>query len=460
MTPAADPPVKRKPSLASRFFRSVAIMLSVNVLVTFVALELIADQFDATLLNGELAREVQVIKGQITKAQVETWRTALVTALYVPDGDVTAELPPMFAGRTSPFAGEVEVGTRTYLVVLERLADPPGNLHVALDISFFGKFERQLHQVTMVVGAAMVLFGVLLAQIGAKHVVQPLAQLTREIAGLRPGSALGTVYTSYRDRELAEIARTIDNLLRELDAHAKRERGLISLASHELRTPVTVIAGALDVLAGRDTLCADDARVVARIRRATDEMGADIEALLALARRPSQHRSVEAFAPVDLADIARSVLHELEGGMPADACRVQLLVTEPAPEVVADPALVRMLLRNLIQNAVHHTRGSVEVKVGPGGVTISDHGPGLPPLVLAQLAANNDAPDGGLGLFIVQLICERLGWRLDIRRSDTGGTVLALLVGDSRDTAQAASSWSSPRCSCQTQFSSDIGQRF
>ena len=57
-----------------------------------------------------------------------------------------------------------------------------------------------------------------------------------------------------------------------------------------------------------------------------------------------------------------------------------------------------------------------------------DSGPGLPPQVLEQLAVGRGAPDGGLGLFIVQLICERLGWRLDIRRSDAGGTVLALQV--------------------------------
>lgn len=428
MTPAAALPAKRRPSLARRAFRTVAVLLGINVLFTFVAVELLADKFEVTLLHRELAQEVQAMKGQITQAQVQTLLTALVTALYVPDGEVTDALPPIFVGRTPPFAGEVEVGTRTYLVVLERVADPPGVLHLALDISFLEDHERWMQQMTLAVGAAMLVFGLLLARIGTRRVVQPLVRLSRAIGGLRPDRPLEAVHTDYEDRELAQIAQAVDHLLKALDAHAKREKELVSLASHELRTPVAVIAGALDVLARRATLCDDDARTVARIQRATDGMRADIEALLAVARPTSPRHSAETAVPVDLAANARSVIRELEYGAPTDAGRARLSVVEPVPAVAADPALVRMLLRNLIQNALRHTPGGVDVEVRSEGVTISDRGPGLPPQVLGQLAVGRSAPDGGLGLFIVQLICERLGWRLDIRRSDAGGTVLALQV--------------------------------
>ena len=314
------------------------------------------------------------MKGQITRAKVQTLRTALVTALYVPDGEVTDALPPVFDGRTPPFAGEVEVGTKTYLVLLERVADPPGVLHMALDISFLEDHERWMQQMTLAIGAAMLVFGLLLARIGTQRVVQPLARLSRAIGGLRPDRPLDALRTDYEDHELAEIAQAVDQLLKALYAHAKREKDLVSLASHELRTPVAVIAGALDVLARRATLCDDDARTVARIQRATDGMRADIEALLAVARPASPRYSAEAAVPVDLADNARSVIHELEYGAPTDAGRARLSVVEPVPAVAADPALVRMLLRNLIQNALRHTPGGVDVEVRSEGVTISDRG--------------------------------------------------------------------------------------
>lgn len=439
MTAAAALPAKRRPSLARRAFRTVAVVLGINVLVTFVAVELIADKFEVTLLHRELAQEVQAMKGQISGPRVQTLRTALVTALYVPDGEVTGALPPIFVGRAPPFAGEVELGTRTYLVLLERVADPPGVLHMALDISFLEDHERWMQQMTLAVGAAMLVFGLLLARIGARRVVQPLQRLNRAIGGLRPDRPLEAVLTGFEDRELAEIAQAVDQLLKTLDGHAKREKELVSLASHELRTPVAVIAGALDVLARRATLCDEDARTVARIQRATDGMRADIEALLAVARPAGPRHSAEAAVPVDLAASARNVIGALEDASPTDAGRARLSVVEPAPAVAADPALVRMLLRNLIQNAMRHTREVVDVEVGPEGVIISDRGPGLPPPVLEQLAAHRGAPESGLGLFIVRLTCERLGWRLDVRRSDAGGTVLALRVSDVPSVAHPAS---------------------
>jgi signal transduction histidine kinase len=439
-TPAVPLPVARRSSLARRLFRSVVVMLSLSVLAAFVAVELIADESEVTLLRGEFAREVDALKEQIAGAHVQTWRMVLFTAVYVPDGDVTDALPPMFVGHTAPFAGEVSMGASTYLVVLDRVAQPPGTLHVALDISFLEDHERWMQQVTIVVGVAVASFGLLLAHIATKRLVRPLARLTHEVTGLRPDRLKDhAVYSGYEDRELAEIAQAINNLLTDLDAHLKREKGLISLASHELRTPVTVISGALDVLARRDTLCDEDARVIARIRRATDEMRSDIEALLALARRGGPRHPSVSGAQVDLAESVRGVISELERATPADASRIRLLLEAPGTLVVADPSLVRMLFRNLIQNAIRHTRGGVDIGVGPGGVTVSDHGPGLPPAVLGQLAASDSAPDGGLGLFIVQLICERLGWRLDILRSDAGGTVLALQVGGMARIAHAAS---------------------
>ncbi len=63
MTTAAALPATRRPSLARRLFRTVAAILGISVLVTFVAVELIANKFEVTLLHRELALEVQAMKG-------------------------------------------------------------------------------------------------------------------------------------------------------------------------------------------------------------------------------------------------------------------------------------------------------------------------------------------------------------------------------------------------------------
>jgi len=92
-------------------------------------------------------------------------------------------------------------------------------------------------------------------------------------------------------------------------------------------------------------------------------------------------------------------------------------------------ALVRMLLRNLVQNAVRHTRGQVRVDIAASQLTVSDDGGGLPAHVRERLSApqsSRQLPEDGLGLFIVRLICERLGWRYRVLDRTPLGTVFEL----------------------------------
>jgi signal transduction histidine kinase len=221
-------------------------------------------------------------------------------------------------------------------------------------------------------------------------------------------------------------------LLDALDAYVQREKALVSLASHELRTPVAVIAGALDVLEARGSLGEADRSTVARIRRAADEMRTDVEALLKLARRAGDgERAVR----VDLAAAAQAVIAELESSAPEHCGRIAGVFPSPSPSIDADPALVRMLLRNLIQNAIRHTGDGVRIELGERSLRIADRGEGLPEAIRARLVGEGDrnVPEDGLGLFIVRLICERLGWLLQIRRSDAGGTELDLVFAPADD---------------------------
>lgn len=165
------------------------------------------------------------MKGQITRAKVQTLRTALVTALYVPDGEVTDALPPVFDGRTPPFAGEVEVGTKDLPSLARACGRPAGCSTWHWTFRFSGVHERWMQQMTLAIGAAMLVFGLLLARIGTQRVVQPLARLSRAIGGLRPDQPLDALRTDYEDHELAEIAQAVDQLLEALYAHAETGEG-------------------------------------------------------------------------------------------------------------------------------------------------------------------------------------------------------------------------------------------
>lgn len=117
-----------------------------------------------------------------------------------------------------------------------------------------------------------------------------------------------------------------------------------------------------------------------------------------------------------------------------DACQRVVVDVTARASVVADPILVKMLLRNLIQNALQHTAGGVRVWLASGRIEISDQGKGLPEsyrrlLVERTMPAAEMAALPGFGLFIVTLVCERLGWQLAVPRNSAQGTRLHLRFG-------------------------------
>lgn len=414
-----------KASLARRLFRTIFSIVVVNVVVTLLAVEFIYEDVEDNILRLELGQERAFLEQHVTGARIQEWNTALLSATYVPDGE-SWNPPRMFVGREAPFFQEVEFGDATYLISIDRTENPPGIFYLARDISLLEDRESTTQVWMAVLGTGVVILGFVLARLGTRRVVGPLQSLARHIARIEPGTSLTRLTTPYEDEELANIAATLNELLVALDAYVRGEKSLVSLASHELRTPVAVIAGALDVLEQRGSLGTADQRTVARIRRAADEMRADVEALLKLARTAVDD---QAAVSVDLAECIGTVLAELESGDPEQRGRVDCLISPNAPTVCADPALVRMLLRNLIQNAIRHTRDRVRIEIDALGVSIADGGVGLPAEILARLVDHEarEVPDHGLGLFIVRLICERLGWELRVPKSDAAGTAIRLV---------------------------------
>src|SRR5690606_14770328 len=182
----------------------------------------------------------------------------------------------------------------------------------------------------------------------------------------------------------------------------------------ELRTPIAVMSGALDVLEQRNQLHPNDQATLRRLRRSCDEMRDNVNILLKLARRESGDQTREKF---DLRPAAQQVIDDLKISHQAGE-RVALIADE-AFWVNSDPVMVHMLLRNLIQNAVQHSPGDIRVVIANGTIAIQDQGSGLSPDQQAILQGKRRiASDGstisGLGLYIVTLMAERLNWTLEL----------------------------------------------
>ena len=411
-------------SIKSRIFRGVATVSIATTALLFIAVLFAYADLERAMLHLIFAEEETFVLSHLDHLQGKTLETANVSAAHVPNGSSITP-PALFSGLPIPYSGEVEHGDKAYIVHVNRVAD--GALYLAKDVTLFERREWLFRGVLSVIALVALGVGLVLANLTSRRIGQPMSRLADAVRRLAPGSGRsGADFpTDFREKELQEIAQAIARYLDELDAHTRRERRLLAMASHELRTPVAVIAGALDVVDKQGDPAAPTARrALCRIRAATDEMGAQLAAILALSRAPGK----TTLAATDMSIVVGGVIDDMD----AAGLETQRIVwSRPERPVLAmaDPVLAKMLVRNLLHNALQHAgTGRVTVDLNRHGLTVKDSGPGLPDAYKSLLggAVPTAAPEGAIGLYLVTLIAESLGWRPGVTDTPDGGTSIRL----------------------------------
>ena len=417
-------------SIAHRIYKVTIIISIISVVTMLVGILMVNEDLEDTLLGVEMIEErdffiaqhhdLTVAYQQIGLRQHLVWQPGSVQR---PAQNEALLLPAVFDSLPKPFSGEIKRDGQTYLVSITVL--PEGTLYIARDISHFEARERLFLVALWVVAGVIMLLAFVLATLSARSVIRPLRRLADQIQHVPVGTNMPGLDTEWRDSELATIAGAFNTFVAELEAYVRREKSLLNLASHELRTPIAVISGALDVLEQRGHLSPADQATLARVRRATHEMQSNVNVLLALARKPGH--SAQGHQSFSLATELGRVLEDLEASFPVKS-RVVFDITDPGM-VISDVVMARMLLRNLLQNALQHTALRVFVTLRPGQIEVRDEGPGLPAegrqvLQGTLQMTDSQGPVSGLGLYLVTLMAERLGWKVTLGDVPASGTVI------------------------------------
>jgi len=205
------------------------------------------------------------------------------------------------------------------------------------------------------------------------------------------------------DADVATLASSLYGFANRIAGYNQRERNFTRDASHELRSPLTVIKMSADMLADDASLGDFGQRSVQRIKRSTREMEALVEALLILARESDNGLTEEDFVVNDV------IRHELPDVMEMLEGRpIKLELEEPARFVLhGSPRVFAVLCWQLIRNACQQAEGgTVVITVMPGVVTVSHRG---------ESAPSNGANRHGFELAIAQRISERFHWPLELQ---------------------------------------------
>ena len=296
---------------------------------------------------------------------------------------------------------------------------------------------------------AGVLVGTIFAAVAgmavARGAMGPIADLTstaRRIATTRDPSL--RIPEPESDDEVAELARTLDQMLRQLDAArteteetVQRQREFVADASHELRTPLTSILANLELLEdslARDARSPDDSAAARSALRSSRRMSRLVGDLLLIARADAGRRG-EA-SSCDLSAIAAEALEEVEPVL--DGHRVEAEI-EPGTNVSGDPDQLHRMVVNLLENAVRHTPEGTEVRlrVSRNGaqalLEVSDDGPGLPEGMESKVferfvrgagpadSAGANGTGTGLGLSIVSAVATVHGGSVEAGEGPEGG---------------------------------------
>lgn len=299
-----------------------------------------------------------------------------------------------------------------------------GKLVTFIDID---ELETQQNNDAIVTGLVGIVFGALIAAvIGWLHtnLVRPVRDLSARMQAIDPAIKGQRLPTGYAQEEIQVIARASNAHLERVEKFIERERSLLDQASHEFRTPIAVIAGAVDVLRTQQ-LPATAQPALERIRGTIESLSEIMVALLYLAREnptsagPQEVTAMHMLLPKIVTDHEYLLTHK----------PVRLRVLDLEPTVIEAPeVMVRIAVGNLIRNAVENTsEGCIEVSLQDGVICISDSGIGFDPVEAARryrdsLRAAMPVRGQGLGMFLISRICDRFNWRFSIETPPLSGT--------------------------------------
>ncbi|MEB0078196.1 HAMP domain-containing sensor histidine kinase [Pseudomonas sp. CCI3.2] len=337
-------------------------------------------------------------------------------------GDLT-ELTPGFH--------EVYRGEKAYYAMAEIVG---GRRYVLLrDQRNFEKREKILFGIVFVGFILSILLAILLGRLLARRVMAPVVNLSRQVRYrdqiLELAPALSPNYA--RD-EVGELAVSFDATLGRLHAALVREKLFTSDVSHELRTPLMVLASSCELLLESSLLDDRSRNQVRRIARASAGMSQLVETFLMLARvegNESRHgpRSTLLDIAEELVDLWRKPI--AEKGLE--------LVFDPGKTLptLFNATLVHSVMGNLLRNAWHYTdAGFIRLTLNPHGFTVEDSGIGIPESLheaMFQPFVRGDEQRGeglGLGLSLVQRICDNQHWSVTLRSLEPSGCCFEVVL--------------------------------
>ena len=292
-------------------------------------------------------------------------------------------------------------------------------------------FERMERAVIFIIIIAMLLswgVAVITGRILAKKIIDPIQLLSERIKHIDQNGSDTPLKEQYSDDEIGELSSLFDKYNQKIHEFLKREKLFSSDVSHELRTPLMVISSSCELLLAQQEKNTPEYRQLQKIKTATDEMKELLSIFLALSRNSDIDAKLVSVECVLNKQYQKFLPMAEEKGL---TLQVQI---DEQPEQQYSEEYLNIIIRNLLVNAINYTNsGSVKMILNNDRVSVCDTGLGIPDDIRSKVfdpfvRSQSSLFDGmGLGLSIVQRICEKTGWKIQLDSEKNKGTCISII---------------------------------
>lgn len=298
---------------------------------------------------------------------------------------------------------------------------------------------RRITGTAFLAGTVSFILAALMAAFATRVLTRPLSALTDGAKRLEAGErGLRLKVPKSRD-ELQTLTESFNSLVTGLERQEAWRRGLMADIAHDLRTPLSVLRSEIEAM--QDGVSKADLAGLERLHGQVMMLSRLVDDLRTLSLAESGGTPLKK-KTVELSRFLNNIAEMFRPRAAEAGMEIYLKAVDPALKANFDPEQITRVLNNLLDNAVRHAAGPLEVsaKAEEGGVQISvrDHGTGVPPEALERVferfykadssrtRKEGDSGGSGLGLSIARAIAEAHGGSLNVANHPQGGAVFTL----------------------------------
>ncbi len=349
--------------------------------------------------------------------------------------------------QSSYVTGDPIIATTTLFdqngMVIDRLEETVGLIFIGIDVSSVREFLWSALQMFFLTATAVLLLTMVISSLTAQYLVYPLRSMASAANRFARGEFDARVEDfSERCDEIAELAAAFNNMASSLAQSESRRSDFVANVSHELKTPMTTIAGFSDGILDGTVPPERQREALQIISSETRRLSRLVRRMLELSRLQSQER-VAAQLQFDVSEVLLRVLLSLEASVTAKALEVVTDMPEEGTMVWGEPDAVTQVCYNLLDNAIKFSKegGVLTLRIrsqkGKAYITIQNQGETIPPEQLETIFdrfhktdSSRTSKDGvGLGLYIVKAILNTYQEDITVR-SEAGETSFTFTLSE------------------------------